>query len=254
MGAAAIPVVASVITSVIVSKISTAVASKIGLSDSMAGLVGLAAGVGVGGLAMNAASTAASGAATGASGAGAMDAAVAAGNAGPSAATLSKAGLDLSQANLALGDPGGNTLSLASSNTTGAANTVAGPTAIPSIDGGSVMTNSPKAGGMLTQGSGGIDAPVIGGGNTTAALASGNNIEKVTSGDKGWWGKLFSPENTMMLAIAGMGGMGKAGIAKETMEYDESVAKDNAKDWAAGDPGTGGFSKLNPSFPSQTRG
>jgi len=57
-----------------------------------------------------------------------------------------------------------------------------------------------------------------------------------------------------MLAIAGMGGMGKAGIAKETMEYDESVAKDNAKDWAAGDPGTSGFSKLNPSFPSQTRG
>lgn len=44
--------------------------------------------------------------------------------------------------------------------------------------------------------------------------------------------KLFSPDKTMDLAMAGMSGYGKAGIAKESLEYQTGVEDDRAKGWS----------------------
>ena len=70
-----------------------------------------------------------------------------------------------------------------------------------------------------------------------------------------WWSRLFTPEKTMDLAMAGLSGYGKAGIAKEQMEYDDKMKQKNATAWTnyRGSPG-GGLPQLSPNFPSQPAG
>lgn len=80
------------------------------------------------------------------------------------------------------------------------------------------------------------------------------SVNKEDSGKSDWWGKLFSPEKTMDLAMAGMGGIGKAGMAKEDREYPEKIARQNEKEWMAHDAragGTGGMLTLGRDYPSQ---
>lgn len=46
-----------------------------------------------------------------------------------------------------------------------------------------------------------------------------------------WWERLFSPEKTMDLLMAGIQGYGEAGMAKEDREYQEKIARQNEKGW-----------------------
>ena len=252
MGAALGPAVAAVVTSVLVSKVASGVAEKLGLGEDHAGLVGLGAGIVAGGAMYEGA--VAGEAAASARGTAAIDGHFAANQAAPVGAKTTGTGLDLSSgmdAGLSVGgNPANDGLSLASSNTPGVANTVGGPTSVPSIGGGDIVTSSAppvqaQSGGLLSEG--------IGAGNTSTAIGKNNIVEKVGAKDS-WWKKLFSPENTTQLAIAGIGGYGKAGMAKEAMEYDEDVKKDNEKDWVAADPNPSGFNSVNVSYPSQQRG
>ena len=71
-------------------------------------------------------------------------------------------------------------------------------------------------------------------------------------GETNWWKRLFTPEKTMDLAIAGMQGYAEAGMAKEEREYAEGVKQKNAADWGAA-YGTQ-VGALNQTYPSGYRG
>ena len=109
----------------------------------------------------------------------------------------------------------------------------------------------PKTEGMLTQGLK-PDLTVPGGQSTSSQLVSSGTTGTTDAGGKSWWEKLMGSGKTMDLAIAGMGGYAKAGIAKDDREYQERVNRENAAGWQAADPNA--ISKINVNFPSQNRG
>ena len=101
-------------------------------------------------------------------------------------------------------------------------------------------------------------APTPGTGSTEASLTAATNTPPPVAPPKepaSWWSRLFTPEKTMDLAMAGLSGYGKAGIAKEQMEYDDKMKQKNATAWTnyRGSPG-GGLPQLSPNFPSQPAG
>jgi len=62
-----------------------------------------------------------------------------------------------------------------------------------------------------------------------------------------WLERFFSPEKTMDLAIAGIGGYAEAGMRKWELEYPEKVKRRDAADWARAFPG---MASLNQQYPS----
>ncbi|MDH3676041.1 MAG: hypothetical protein OES12_11150, partial [Anaerolineae bacterium] len=71
--------------------------------------------------------------------------------------------------------------------------------------------------------------------------------EEDAGGD--WWSRLFSPEKTMDLAMAGMASYGEAGMAKEDREYPEKVAQRNEAEWQKMHGGSGMLS-MGRNYPS----
>jgi hypothetical protein len=218
-------------------------AQKLGFGDDMAGLVGIGAGLYAGGMAGEsmAASTAAT---TGAE---------------------STIGMDLSQADLSMASlptPAGvnDPLTIGAGDLTGgnlapAQSGVAAP--IQGIqEAGRV---APKPGGMLTEGMtpdlSMASAPMASNPSTSSQLVTAGTTGGTNADPNGsWWEKLMSNGKMIDLAVAGIGGYGKAGIAKDNREYAEGVNKDNAQDWKAA--GTSGVGRINTpnSYPSQNLG
>lgn len=67
-----------------------------------------------------------------------------------------------------------------------------------------------------------------------------------------WWERLFSPEKTMDLAMAAMGGYGDARMAKEDREYPYKKGEQYADEWA--DVYGGELQSLNQRYPGGYRG
>jgi len=199
--AAAIPIIGAIFTSIIVSKAVSVIGEKIGLSEDLTSILGIVAGAYAGGAAFNAASATQ----TGATG-------------------LAEAGSELGA--------------------TGAAD-IAGSPVAPSAQ--SVSSNQvigqgrPPGGivprpGMLSEPSG-----IVGSTPTPPPPPPPPPPSTVVPGtpadtSQSWTKRLFSPEKTMDLVMAGMQGMGQAGIRKTELEFDEKVATQNASDWAAAYP------------------
>jgi hypothetical protein len=73
---------------------------------------------------------------------------------------------------------------------------------------------------------------------------------KTAPAENDWWGKLFTPEKTMDLIMAGMQGYGQAAMAEEEREYPEKIARQNEKEWSRA-YGGGGLLSLSQNYPSQ---
>jgi len=215
MGASVIPIIGSIITSVIVSKAVAVIGEKIGLSEDLTGILSAAAG-------------AYAGAAT-------YNQAMGAATPGPA-----KAGMDLSAATaMPTAQPA---MPPPVSNIPGT----------PLVPGGSPYTSPQSAGGgMLTQApppdlaGGGMPPPP---GGTTANQV----IESQTAGKAGedsWWSKMFSPGKTMDLVMAGMQGYGEAGMRQYEVDRPYEVEKDRGRRWE--EMGTSGFNQVTPTYPSQ---
>jgi hypothetical protein len=223
MGVAAAAFAGQVIVSVLVSQIATEVAKKVGMSDSMAGLVGLASGMGAGFAAGTAMAAPAAGGSTAGTTAGAATktatyggAAGSPGMAPGAPGAVTGPGNPMGSGFAGNGPPIGNagsgmlSQSAPSYPSTPPPGTVASPSSFP---------NTPPPG------------LVPGDGNTASNLVGKGTVGAVDTAGKSWAEKLFTPEKTMDLIMAGAGGYAKAGMAKDDREYQEQVAKDNEKEW-----------------------
>lgn len=256
--AAAVPIIGSVIAGIVVSKAVSAIGPKLGLSDEMTGIAATVAGVYAGGMTYNAASTPATSGITG-----------------------NQVGMDLSVPEVALPSAGGD-LSMAGSSAAPSGAAAGAGHGVPSGPGphgraatpapsGSVapsaltappseltpevasplkISSAPDAQpqGMLSQ-----SQPATPPTSNTAT----NTVESSTTGappppnaDATWYEKLFSSEKTLDLLMAGMQGYGEAAMAKEDREYDEHIARENAKGWVATNPSPGGFLTISNQYPS----
>lgn len=240
MGDAVTEVITEVVVAVVVSEVASGIAEKIGLSDSMANLVGIGAAGYVaharnqeephpifGGGTGEAEAPPAAGMdlSTGIQGAEASQA----GTTSPVAPSDVAASGPAPNAVAGLTDPGGQ-----------------GP-------GGTINTATP---GLLTQGqtpagAANQPAPVP---TTNVPTVQSSTVGK-TGGDVGneesYWTKLFSSERTMDMLLAGIGGAAKDKQATEDREYPEKVARANAAGWVNADPNPGGVGSLRQSFPGQ---
>ena len=228
----AVPVVGAVVAGFVTSKVVSEVGKSIGLDDGLTNILGAAAGVAVGGLTYGQASgTAASTAAT--------TAAVAA----------------TPPPNIP-GTPIAPSAGMPTSNIPG---TPLAPHTSPYAS-----KQSAGSGGMLSQGS--MPAPSAAPSPqqpvpTAGRDTSGTMIKEATTTkpaqvaqtgtEKSWVEKLFSPEKTIDLIMAGMAGYGEAGMRKEEMEYPEKIAEKNARGWANAYPGQ---LSINQQYPSQGGG
>lgn len=233
--AAAVPLIGSIIVGFLVSKVVVAIGEKIGLSDSLTNILAVGASIYAGGMTYQAASASQVGATQGAT-------------TGASANTI----------------PG----------TTVAPSSVSNIPGTPLAPAGSPYASTPSAGfgqaaprgGMLTEPStiaANLSAPpasssqVAAGGDTAGGIIDASTQSSTLAGNKSlldtsWVDRLFSPEKTVDLIMAGMQGYGQAGIAKEQLEYPEEVKEKNAAGWAAAYPGM--LSLDAPQFPSQVGG
>ena len=230
MGDAVVDVVTEVAVAVVVSKAATYIAEKVGISDSMANLIG----VGAAGYVAHARSQLEPHPIFG-GGQGAADA--------PSAGMDLSTGIQGVQPPASAGQPVAPS-SVAPSGASGA------PDDIGMRPGGTTQAGGVDA-GMLTQGQSGAGvtsqpgiAPKV-----ESQIVEPPVKKKEEPADDSYWSKLFSPERTMDLLLAGIGGAAKQDIAKEEREYPEKVAKANAAAWTKA--GTSNLGTLRQSFPGQ---
>lgn len=259
MGAA--QVIGGVIASVVVSKAVSSIGPKLGLGESTSNMLGMAAGLYAGGLASGVGSTPAS-QATATATPTTAGADIPTGYGGsPTAGTHhpgvsgSPAGIQPSGAVTSPLTPQGSqmTASLQAAPTTPTGHTaVAPPGQLPPVEAaarpgiGSTTSQAGQQQGMLKTGTdtGQIES------TTQAASGKGQTADKVMEeGTTNWWEKLFSPEKTMDLIMAGMQGYGQAGLREYELEYPEKVAKENEKGWLSTYGGSP--SSLNYSPPSR---
>ena len=230
MGAAIVPIIGKLIVSVVVSKVASAVAVKVGLSEDLAGLVGIGAGLYAGSLVGT--QLPSSTTTTGPDAVG-MDLSTGMGN------------LDLSM-NTPGGAPGG--MPAAPPNLESSMNIPGGaPGGMPAAPA------APPSGGMLSEGAppGGA-APGV---NSTGGAPAGSTADQVIkssmvtgggSSEPSEWQKLMGGGKTMDLVMAGVKGYSDTGIAKDNREYPERVAKENEQGWLTA--GTSGLNSLNPNL------
>lgn len=241
MGEAVGEVITEVVVAVVVSEVASTIAEKIGLSDSMANLVG----IGAAGYVAHARAQEDPHPLFG-GGRGEEDAAPTAGmdlNLGIQGAEPEQAGTTspVAPSDVAPSGP--------------APNAVAGLTDPGGQGPGGVLPAGGVQPGMLTQGAPTPASvaqqpdPVP---SVTAPTVASSTVGK-TGGDvgseDGYWSKLFSSERTMDMLLAGIGGAARDDQAREEREYPEEVAKANAADWVA--RGTGNLGTIRQSFPGQ---
>ncbi len=238
MGDAVAEVVTEIVVAVVVSKVASGIAEKIGLSDSMADLVGIGAAGYVGYARAQEEPHPIFGGGTGDAQESPLDAGL------PT--------LEQQQA----GGPSATTAPSDAAPSGPSPNAVAGLTDPGGQGAGGVLPAGGGAPGMLTQGQGSpagaiqkpapvptIDAPKV-----QSDLVKPPPKQKE---DDSYWSKLFSSERTMDMLLAGIGGAAKDKQATEDREYPEKIARQNAAGWASADPNPGGVGKLRQSFPGQ---
>jgi hypothetical protein len=210
---AAVPVIGSIIVGAIVSKAVQTIGPKLGLSEDITGIAATIAGAYVGGMTYNSA--------------------VGAGPAGQGSAPT-----DLSPVSLADGGV------QSGPNPHDASEIATGAKAYPA-EYGSVPAKTPldpmasPNTGMLTQSQppGGVEFSQTG--KTTVKT------------EPTYMQRLFSPEKTMDMLMAGIAGYGEAGMAKEDREYPQKIKDRDAAAWSQAFPGS--MSQISPTFPSQRR-
>lgn len=230
MGAAA-PVIGSIITSVVVSKAVSVVGEKIGLSESLTSVLGTVAGVYAGGMTYQAAT------------------------ASTAAAATPPPGMDLAAAAAAPSNIPGTPIAPSAPPASNIAGTPLAPHGSPYASPQSAGATRASRGGMLSMPEAPVQpAPRPAPGTDTA----GEIIRSETVGgggagtEKSWVERLFSPEKTMDLIMAGMQGYGQAGMRKWEIEYPEKIDERDARRWAAAYPGRSTLT--GPSFPSEGGG
>lgn len=247
--AAAAPVVGQMIVAVVVSKVASVAAEKLGMGESMSSLIGMGAGMYAGSM-------------------------VPGGIGGPAAQTAagdvtSGVGMDLSQG------MAGVDLAMNAAPPMGQAagtglNEVGAMTSAPTVGGaagpggGLGMGAAPVAPpatptGMLSQGIGGAapqsalsmagQAPVPGADTASQVIKAGTQPAQAT-GEKSWLEKLFSPENTLSMAMAGMAGAGEAGMREYEIDRPYDWKKEKSKGWKESEFG-GEMKSLDPTYRSQ---
>jgi hypothetical protein len=274
MGAAAVPVVGAIITGVVVSKAVSSLAPKLGFGESASQMLGMAAGMYAGGMVGGGSTQAVTDTATATTSQ--VGTQLPTGYGGPTNPTGSGfAGTGPGAGGAAAGASGGGAMSAAQlgkampslqAPTTGAApqGAVASPVDTPVLDSGTPMTESvagqPPQAGMLKQAA---EQPISRTAiqqraTTQAGQMGGDSVSKSVIQSQGktapaendWWGKLFTPEKTMDLIMAGMQGYGQAAMAEEEREYPEKIARQNEKEWSRA-YGGGGLLSLSQNYPSQ---
>lgn len=129
------------------------------------------------------------------------------------------------------------------------------------VEGPPSQLPSERAGGMLSEG---VQAqqPGVAPGTAATPDTASQVIQQETVGrtaggtgegaETNWWKRMFTPEKTMDLAIAGMQGYAEAGMRQEEMEYADKVATRDADEWGRA-YGTR-VNSLNQSYPSGYQG
>ena len=237
MGDAVAEVVTEVVVAVVVSEVASTIAEKVGLSDSMANLVGIGAAGYVAHARTQEEPHPIFGGGTG----------------GEEAPT---AGMDLSTGIQGVTPPPAQGQPVAPSDVAPsgpAPNAVAGLTDPGGQGPGGTLPAGGAGAGMLTQGQAtpGTAPPPDPVPTAPAPTVQSSTVGK-TGGDVGedsYWSKLFSSERTMDMLLAGIGGAAKDKQATEEREYPEKVAKANEAEWLKA--GTGNLGKLRQSFPGQ---
>lgn len=238
--AAAVPIVGAIIVSVVVSEAVKAIGPKLGFSDTMVGIGATIAGAYAGGMTYSSAMATTAGAGVESAGGGmdlaldtsTADLSAAGSNVAPSGAGGAGLGLDPNSFNLAASAPTAVPAAPAAA--------AGGVTTPPLTVGAAPGADTALGGGMLSRAA----AP------TAAVPKAATTASRVTdtAGEKSWYEKLFTPEKTMDLIMAGMTGYSEAGMAEEEREYPEKIAKQNAKDWSKAYPG---MLSLSQQYPSQ---
>lgn len=220
--AAAIPLIGTVIVAAVVSKVVQEVGEKIGLSENMSQILGVVAGAYTGNMAY--------GAMTSTPETGAVNMPTAGqGTTQPSVAGPADAPVAPSAALDQPFDP-------SASPYTASAPPPAAPVAAPERTGMLSETSAIQPAPTTTQ-------------VATPPVTSPTSTSVESTGQQSWVERLFSPEKTMDLVMAGMSGYAEAGMAQEVLEYPEEVKKQNAAGWAAAYPGK--LALPGPRLPSQ---
>ena len=228
MGAAAAVVAGQIITSIVVSKVATVVAQKIGLSDDLAGLVGIGAGLYAGGLAgaeMTAASTA-----------------------------TAPAGVDIAASALPPANIPGTPIAPSA-----APPVTTGPGMIPGpIQGVQSPLPAPpniQSGGMLapkqTPPVASATAPPVGTDTATDMVKAGTTSVPADPGATSWWDRIWQSSKTMDTLVGAAGGAAQGYLQGQAVK-DQYKAQYAREDELAGRWGDG---SLNGSlaYPNQAR-
>ena len=194
-------VIAQVVTSYLVSTVAVEVAGKLGLSDSAAGMVGLAAGMYAGGLVQAPTPTAGPVNAPVTSSLGSAGA----GTVGPGPGINAGVGSEMA----ASGASGGGMLNQAGGN--------------PGLALESGLTSpdlAAQSNNIVAQAGSDVVPPLAGG--------SVNGV-KPPAGKENYWSQVFSAEKTGDLIVAGLGGMAKSDEARRDREYSQGIKDRNAE-------------------------
>lgn len=211
MGAAAVPMIGQIVTSVVVGTVATRVAESMGMG-SASGLIGTIAGVAAGGYV--------GGQMTPQS---------------PAAQPKPEVGMDIAKAT-ALPDSGPD-LSV----------TPIEPDAASGADLYGGYSPTPEAGrGMLSQAAPPPKVDVA-----QQMIQQGVVPDDGASETPSFLERMFSPEKTIDMAMAAVGGMSDYTLAKEDREYPESVKRSDAREW---DKQFGGSGQVGSSFSKYQRG
>jgi hypothetical protein len=200
--AAAVPVIGSIITSVLVSKAVSVIGEKIGLSDNLTSILGTVAAAYAGGTVFNELSAAQKG-----------------------AQGMTAAGSEMGSGAGATPTPAAPSADVAASNVPSFDPSSAAPQDIVGAPRGGMLSEPAITPSMSTK-------PPI----TTAKPPTTTVPGTPASTQQSWTERLFSPEKTMDLVMAGMQGIGQAGIRETEMEYPEKIAQQNADAWAKAYP------------------
>lgn len=226
MGEATAEVITEIVVAVVVSEVASSIAEKIGLSDSMADLVGIGAAAYVGAARAQEEPHPIFGGGTGTGAAGSVL------DAGLPSLEQQKTSGPVAPSDVA---PSG------------------APDDIGMRTGEGTLPAGGAASGLLTQGQA-TPGTVNQGANVVPSVETpkvqSDTVGRTPPPEEGsYWSKLFSPERTMDMLLAGIGGAAKSKEIEEDREYPEKVAKANAAGWVSA--GTENLGKLKQTFPGQ---
>lgn len=226
MGVSVIPIISSIVVSMLVSKAVQALGPKLGLSDSMTGIAATVGGMYAGGMTYGAMQPTAAASTTTATEIGAQST--------PSA--LSAAGSDIAPSWGGATNPTGTGFLGQAGAQPGGVSPLPSPGgARPGLAAPALASPPPPPP---------PPAPVVAPPVTPPPVPKQSWFDKLMASDKAW-----------DMGMAAFGGAGEAGMADKKMRYQEDeIDKPNARAWEKADPNGGGYLTLGRGYPSQQRG